>query len=431
MKEDFLHYIWKFQKFETQKLRSVCGQSISIVEVGQHNFDSGPDFFNAKLIIDGQLWAGNIEIHVEASQWYSHNHDIDVAYDTVILHLVWEHDTDVFRSDSSKIPVLALKERVATHTLRSYRNLFESTKDWINCEGSFDKVPSFVVENWLERLYLERLEQKMNEILQALTASKNHWEALMFRLLCKNFGLKVNGAQFYGMAQWLPFSIVQKCRNNVLDLEALLFGVSGLLSKPQEDAYFKELLKRYRYLCTKFNLRPPLILPPKFFRLRPANFPTIRLSQLAVLYSSKQHIFATSNAMKSIDAYYDFFTVAASTYWDTHYNFGTTSKQRKKRVTKKFIDLLLINTLLPIRFCYAKQRNTDVSEEIVALATTIAAEHNTIVKKFNALQPVAENALQSQGLIQLKNEYCNQLRCLHCAIGNSVLQSADHDIRFR
>jgi len=288
MSEDFLHYIWKFKKFEFHNLKTVAGDALNIRSGGTHNLNSGPDFFNSQLQINNQLWAGNVEIHVKSSDWYVHNHETDKAYDNVILHVVWEHDTDIFRKDNTKIDTLELKDYVAKNVLLNYQHLLAKKHNAINCERDFATVNDFVMNNWLERLYFERLERKSTIITSLLKNSKYNWEAVLFKLLTKNFGLNVNGDAFMSLANSLNFSIVRKVSGHQINLEALLFGQSHLLDIDSEDAYLINLIKRYSYQSHKFNLNNKNVIKPQFFRLRPQNFPTIRLSQLASLYHEQK-----------------------------------------------------------------------------------------------------------------------------------------------
>jgi hypothetical protein len=245
----------------------------------------------------------------------------------------------------------------------------------------------------------------------------------LFRLLCKNFGIKVNGESFFSLAKSLDFSIIKKCSSDSKKLEALLFGQAGLLEEQKEDPYFESLKIEYNYLKHKYMLSNSNVMVPKYFRLRPPNFPTIRLSQLASLYRQKQSLFSELLKANSLNDYYDLFDVSASEYWNSHYNFGVQSSKRKKLLTKKFIDLLLINTVIPLLFSYGKAIGKDNSEALLKLASTIASEENSIIKKFNDLRSSSKNSLQSQALLQLKNEYCTKKRCLQCAIGNAILKN--------
>ncbi len=336
--------------------------------------------------------------------------------------MVWEHDGEVYRKDNSVIPTLELKGIVDKNVLENYQKLTSKKQLWIPCENDFATVDNFVFENWLERLYLERLESKSVFFETELNASKNDWEGLLFRMLCKNFGLKVNGASFFSLAKSLEFSIIKKCYTDTKKLEALLFGQAGLLDEQKEDPYFESLKLEYNYLKHKYKLSNSNVLIPKYFRLRPPNFPTIRLSQLASLYHQKQSLFSEMVKAKTLNDYYNLFDVSASEYWNTHYNFGVSSLKRKKQLTKKFIDLLLINTVIPLLFSYGKEIGKDNSEVLLKLASTITSEENSIIKKFNDLRISSKNSLQSQALLQLKNEYCTKKKCLQCAIGNAILK---------
>lgn len=423
MKEDFLHYVWKFQKFDVCEFHTANNEKFHIRNQGSHNLNSGPDFFNAQVELDGQLWAGNVEIHIKSSDWYAHHHEMDSAYDNVILHVVWEHDAEIYRKDGTAIATFVVKKHIPKNTLEQYQNLFSKEKKWINCENDFETVDDFIVENWLERLYFERLQKKESQLLKELEDTQNHWESLLFRMLCKNFGLKVNGDSFFSIAKSVDFSVVKKCAQERQDLEALLLGQAGLLEGEKEEWYFKTLKTKYEYLKQKFKLQNENVIVPKFFRLRPPNFPTVRLAQFAMLYFERDNLFSKVMATQNLKDFYELFNLCGSEYWDKHYNFGISSLERKKRMTKNFVDLLIINTIVPLKFCYARQQGRDVSEEILKLASEISSEENIIVKKFNSIKNISKSAYQSQALLQLKSEYCDKNKCLQCAIGNSIICS--------
>lgn len=422
MQEEFLHYLWKHKKIIANSLKTTKGELVSIINVGEHNHNTGPDFFNAQLKIGEQLWAGNLEIHIKSSDWYLHNHETDVNYDNVILHVVWEHDTEIFRKDNTKIPTLELKHYVPQDALNGYQKLFNNNRKWINCENDFASTPEFIMSNWLERLYFERLERKANDITALLHENTNNWESVLFKMLFKNFGLKVNGDAFASIANSFDFSIIRKQQSNLLGLEALLFGQAGLLEDDCQEAYFLELAKEYQFLKQKFTLTNTNVTSLQFFRLRPPNFPTIRMSQLANMYYLHQNLFSKIIAANTLNEFYTFFTVETSTFWETHYTFNKASKASKKKVTKAFVDLLLINTIIPIKFSYAKQLGKTIDEEIIRMLQQITSEKNSIVDKFNGLKKVSHSALESQALLQLKNEYCDKNKCLKCVVGNSLLK---------
>lgn len=420
MKEDFLHYLWKFRKFDTKDCECVHGEKLQIHHQGIHNLLAGPDFFNSHISLDGQLWAGNVEVHLKSSDWYAHRHEEDPAYENVILHVVWEHDAEIYRKDGNPIPTFVLSKYLKEETRLRYAQLFSSKLKWINCENDFAKVDEFIIQMWMNRLYFERLEQKSELISHELDTLQNHWEALLFRMLCKNFGLKINGPAFLSLAHSIDFTIVQKL-DDAAELEALFFGQALLLEGEKEDAYFSKLQENYAYLKHKFKLQNFAVVRPQFFKLRPPNFPTIRLSQLASLYAVKKNLFSEIIAAETIDLYYEIFDVAASDYWSTHFNFEVPGKKRKKRLSKDFIHLLLINTIIPMKFAFADRAGKDISESLLALASSIPKEENSIIKKFNSIKASAENAVQSQALLQLKKEYCDKNRCLQCAVGHFLI----------
>ena len=420
MVEDFLHFIWKYKKFDSSNLTTANSEAIEILRLGQHNQNAGPDFFNAQIRIDGQLWAGNVEIHIKSSDWYVHNHERDKAYDNVILHVVWEHDTEIYRRDNTQIPTLVLTSYAYNGLFQNYKKLMLS-KSWINCEAHFAEVDDFLMNNWIERLFFERLEHKSRQISDLLKTSRNDWEAVLFKMLTKNFGLKVNGDAFLGLASSFEFSIVRKLQNDASDLEALFFGQSDLLNDDYPEPYYLDLQKRYTFLKQKFNINNKGVIPLQFFRLRPVNFPTIRLSQLANLYYREKHLFSKLIKLQTKDEIYTLFNIDTSVFWETHYTFSVPSKISKKRLSRSFIDLLIINTIIPIKFTFAKANGKENEEEIISLINDLKLESNSITDRFLALKTLDKTALVSQSLIQLKTKYCDKNKCLQCAIGNSLI----------
>ncbi|MBE0423059.1 MAG: DUF2851 family protein [Lutibacter sp.] len=422
MKENLLHFVWKLKLFSTTNLESTNGEIIEIISAGTSNLNAGPDFLNAKLVINNQLWAGNVEIHVNSSDWYAHNHEIDENYDSVILHVVWEHSVDVFRKSNQPIATLELKNYISKELLDNYRQLFSKNKNWINCENDIESIDSFILTNWLERLYVERLENKSAQIQKTVTKFNNNWEAALFVLLTKNFGLKINSEAFMNFANSFDFSIVRKVSGNLFQLEALFFGQAGMLSDDNESEYFVNLKKEYHFLQAKFQLAPISNGQIQFFRLRPNNFPTIRLSQLAMVYHSHQNLFSKIIETMDIKEFYGLFDLATTNYWETHFTFETSSKKSVKKITKPFIDLLLINTIIPLKFLYLKSLGkNDVSAALTIIAN-IKPEKNEIISKFNELNIKSKTAFETQALLQLKNEYCNKQLCLSCAVGKELIK---------
>ena len=422
MKEDFLHYLWKFKKFDTLNLKTSNEEEITIVSVGQYLELAGPDFFNAQITIGNQKWAGNVEIHLKSSDWYIHNHEQDSGYENVILHVVWEHDTEVFRSNNSEIPVLELQKYVDSDTIDNYQSLM-APKSWIFCEKQIKEVKEFVFKNWQERMFFERLERKSKPIFDLLEQTNHDWEAVLFCLLAKNFGLNTNGEIFFKIAKSIPFSVIRKESFEVENLEALIFGTAGLLDAEKEDNYFKDLKFRYFYLLHKYQLEKACVEPVQFFKHRPDNFPTIRLSQLANLYHTEQNLFSKISALNSLKNCYKLFQVSASDYWLNHYQFDRESPNKKKKLSKSFIDLIVINTIIPLQFAFAKSQGKEISEDLICLLNEISAEKNAVIDKFDSFGIVSKNAFDSQSLLQLKNEYCIKSKCLECAIGMELLKN--------
>jgi Protein of unknown function (DUF2851) len=422
MKEDFLHYVWQYKKFDFSNLKTTSQETLNIIKVGDYTQLSGPDFFNAHIEIDNQKWAGNIEIHIKSSDWYVHNHERDDNYNNVILHVVWENDTAVFRKDNSEIPVLELKDYVSKELVSQYQKL-KANKSWIYCENDIKTIPEFVFKNWQERLFFERLERKSKPIEVLLQENQNDWEATFFCFLAKNFGLNTNGDFFFKMAQSIPFATIRKEAFEVENLEALFYGKSNLLQTEKEDVYFKDLKTRYDYLLHKYQLEDVNIGQVQFFKHRPDNFPTIRLSQLANLYHKHQNLFSKLIQAKSLKAIYDIFDVSASAYWQTHYQFDKSSPKKAKSLSKSFIDLLVINTIVPFKFAYDMSLGKEQAEENINFLEQISSEKNAIIDKFKSIEIISKNAFQSQTLLQLKNEYCNKSRCLQCAVGLELLKN--------
>lgn len=422
MKEDFLHYVWQYKKFDFSDLKTTQNESLTLINSGFYSQLAGPDFFNAQIIIDNQKWAGNVEIHLKSSDWYVHHHEKDTNYDSVILHVVWEHDTPIFRKDNSEIPVLELQQYVLNKELDNY-NALAAPKSWIYCEKQLATIDDFILKSWQERLYFERLERKSLPIEQLLKQTENNWEAVLFSMIAKNFGLNTNGAIFFNIANSIPFSVIRKESFEVENLEALFLGRANLLNTVKQDYYFIDLQKRWNYIKVKHQLTDVLIDEVQFFKHRPDNFPTIRLAQLAQLYHHQVNLFSQIIEAQSTTEWYKLFDVKVSDYWQTHYQFDKESPKKRKGLTNSFIDLLLINTIIPFQFAYAKSLGKEISENIVTLLTKLPSEKNAVLDKFAFFGVKSKNAFEGQALLQLKNEYCNQKKCLKCSIGLELLKN--------
>ena len=424
MTEDFLHYIWKYRKLTTEKLSSSSGELINVIHPGLHNTESaGPDFFNALIEIDEQKWAGNVEIHINSSDWYAHNHQRDQNYNNVILHVVWKDDVEVFDKNNNPIPTLAIEGYVDQKLVKTYKGLIDS-KERLNCKGQLTDIPQLTKDGWSERLYFERLEEKSIRITKLLEASKNDWEAVLFKMLTRNFGLNTNAEAFASLAESLDFSVVRKCFDSQIQLESLLLGQAGLLNVDSDFDYVIALNKNYEYLKSKFRLSNDGVLPFNFFKLRPPNFPSVRIAQLSALFTTKKSLFSVINETSSLEELYRIFSVEPSDFWKTHYTLTKESKSSSKKISKTFADLLIINTIIPIKFAFNKSKGQlNEIEGLIHLISQMKSEKNRIVDRFKKENIECNNALQSQAFIQLYNNYCEQNRCIHCSFGNYLLKN--------
>jgi hypothetical protein len=421
MKEDFLHYLWLYKKFDFTNLKTISNKRLTIINSGQFTQLAGPDFFNTQIKIGNQKWAGNVEIHINSSDWYLHNHQNDSNYDTVILHVVWNYDTPIFDKNNQEIEVLEIQKYVNSLEIKKYQNLVKA-KSWIYCENYIKDVNSFVWDNWKERLFLERLERKTKDILKLLEETNNNWEAVLFYLLAKNFGLNSNGETFLNIAKSIGFAVIRKESLENLYLEALFFGQANAIPEEPQDKYTLDLKSWYDYLVQKYRIQELPSVQLQFFKHRPDNFPTIRLAQLASIYSKHSNIFSKILVLKSKQEFYDFFDCTISNYWQNHYQLDKISVSKNKNISKSFIDLLLVNTLIPIFFTYNQKMGKDISEELIDLLKSLPQEKNNIISKYNSIGIKVHSAFETQALLQLKSEYCNQQKCLSCAVGLDFLK---------
>ncbi len=421
MKEEFLHYIWQYRLFKQNSIKLSDGNIIKIIDVGSQNTDAGPDFFNAKIQIGSTLWAGNVEVHIKSSDWYKHNHHINKAYDNVILHIVKENDANVKNTLGEKIPTIEID--FDNDIYLRYSDLLKS-KLWIPCEKNLNRVDNFTVNQWISKLTIERLEDKSLRIEEILIKNKNNWEETFYQSISKNFGLKINADPFQMLACSIPLKYLAKHKNSLFQLEALLFGQAGFLSEDElGDDYYESLKKEYYFLKIKFELKPIEKHLWKFLRLRPGNFPTIRIAQFAGLIYKSSSLFSKIIEIENVNELRNILNSKHSEYWDTHYVFNKKSLKRKKNLGNLFFYSIMINTIIPFLFLYGKNRNNnDLKERAVDFLEKLPAENNSIIKAWNDLNINAENAAYSQGLLQLKNNYCNPKRCLHCQIGNKIIR---------
>ncbi len=423
MKEDFLHYIWKNGFFKQQQLFTTDAEAIEIKYPGFHNMDAGPDFFNARIRIGDFLWAGNVEIHLKASDWYKHKHQFDKNYDTIILHVVYDDDEPVYRSTGELMPTLILNKRIEEGHLQKYLNLIQSSHEKIPCELKIKEVPTIVLQYWFDRLMVERLEDRCKFIEEQLEKTRNNWEEVFYRMLARTFGFRVNNIPFQILAEQLPYTLVIKERKDLLSIESLLYGQAGLLDANNADPYYKKLKRQFEILQSKYKL---IKLQPgmwKFGKMRPANFPTLRIAQFAMLWHRNERLFHKLIGAQNIEEIYKTLDVEASDYWYLHYTFTTESKPGIKKIGKDAIENLIINCIAPFAFLYGKyHRQEGLMEKAISWLEAIPAEKNKITELWQGLGLTIRDAGCSQSLLHLKKIYCDHKNCVNCAIGNHLLK---------
>ena len=422
MKEDFLHFLWQYQKFESQNFKTTDNEAVSVIKTGFHNTDSGPDFKEARLRIGDVEWAGNVEIHIKSSAWNLHKHQNDEAYENVILHVVWEHDIEIFNKENIALPTLILKGLASEKLITQYKKLMQS-QDRIPCERTFQSVSDIKKIAMLERALTQRLERKGEEVLAMLGKHNGDWEEATFQILLRNFGFKLNNDAFLRLAENLPFKILKKYVGSTLQLEALLFGMAGLLAKDL-DEYGEKLKTEFDFLSKKHGLEEHVMNASewKFMRTRPANFPTIRLSQIAALMGQAKSLFSVLLEEGDFKKLSDFFSAAPSEYWQKHYHFGKKSANTFNGIGKSSIHNLIINTAVPVLVAYAKYiDNHSFMEKSMSFLEQIPAEKNRITQFWNTLDIETKTMYDSQGSIELYNEFCMKKKCLTCGVGIGVL----------
>ena len=419
MKESILHYVWQYKLFPPT-LTTTASERVEVIDVGRLNTDAGPDFFNAKLRIDDTLWAGNVEFHLRSSDWKRHNHGNDKAYNNVILHVVEKADDEVHRTNGENIPQLELK--VPENVQKNYEELLAG-KTWIACEKSIPQVDNFKINVWKNTLLTERLEQKTDAISRLLEQTDNHWEEAFYISLARSFGFGVNSLPFELTAKSLPLGILAKHKDHLFQLEALLFGQAGLLENAETDDYLQELRKEYDFLQRKYGLTSIDGSQWKLLRLRPDNFPHVRLAQFAQFIHASTKLFSKILEKDNVDELRDLFQCEVSDYWQRHYLFGKESRVSKKHMGAASVDILLINTVIPFLFAYGRKKNDEtLTEKVVRWLENIPAENNSIIKKWKELGITAHNAFDTQALLQLKKMYCDEKKCLRCRVGHQVLR---------
>ncbi len=422
-KEDFLHFIWQFRLYDQQTLTGTMGEAISVLNCGFPHQDAGPDFANAKLIIGDATWAGNVEIHLKSSDWLLHKHQNDESYDNVILHVVYEDDSPIHRHDGSLLPTLVLKGRITTELVDKYEQLFFNVNDF-PCQPQIGTIDNFVIENFLTRVAIERLAQKSGEVFERLAAMNGNWDETFYHFMAKSFGFKVNALPMQMLAQSLPQQLFAKHKDKALEIEALIFGQAGFLNQHFHDTYPKQLKITYQFLRKKYQLQPLDVSVWKFLRMRPQNFPTLRLAQFAALIVASNHLFSKVLAVKEVKDLRELFEyLPVSQFWETHFHFNKEAESVSPQLGKSSIDNILINTVSLFLFAYGEYTaQHNYKTRAVQLLESIAAEKNVIVKQYTDAGVLVKNAYQTQALLQLRKVYCNEKQCLHCGVGLKLLK---------
>lgn len=420
MKEIVLHYIWHHKLFRSFDQYSTVGESVEIVDVGKPNYNSGPDFFNAKIRIGDTLWVGNVEIHLRSSDWYKHQHQHDAAYDNVILHVVKYADVEVALASGVKIAQLELvyPEEIE----KKYSELLES-RQWIPCSNKLNMIDSLILNSWKEALLAERLTDKVAEVRKLLYSTNHHWEEVFFHILCKSFGFSVNGDAFLALARSVEWQIVRKCSHDRFVLEALFFGQSGLLQNAEPvDEYVHKLNAEYLHLKRKFSLEPMDATMWKMLRIRPDNFPYIRISQLVSLIYAENKLFNIILNANDLNELRTILSKAPSAYWNSHYMFAKKVKEHQRTLGARSINSLIVNSIVPVMFEYGIQTSSeDLKEKALLFLQQLPAEENYLVRHWREAGIIIKSAYDSQAFIQLSRRYCEDKKCLRCRIGHKVL----------
>ncbi len=421
MNERLLQFIWQFQYFNNMELQTTDHEHVTVIQPGKLNTNQGPDFLEAKVRIGNNIWVGNLELHIYTSDWIKHRHDRDKNYANVILHVVWRDDMVVKVANGSPLPTIELHNRVPKLLLDRYESLMKQDL-FIPCSPFLPVLDDMKWIAWKERIAVERLQRKSADILILLKVANNHWEELFWWKLAANFGIKVNAEIFQTIAQSISINILAKHKNQLHQLEALLLGQANLLNGDYDEDYPQMLQKEYNFLKKKYKLQH-LQLQPHFLRMRPANFPTIRLAQLAMLVNHSSHLFSNIKELESINEIMDLFAVTANDYWHYHYQFDEQVDFHPKPLGKEMIGNIIINTIVPILFANGLHLKDEMLKmKALRWLSELAPEKNTITNKWTVYKVSNKNALESQALIELKNNYCNERRCLQCAVGNVVMR---------
>lgn len=419
-----MQYVWKHRLWRSEDMVTNTGKKVRVVDPGLLNTDAGPDFFNAKIEIDGHMWVGNVEMHYRATDWKRHHHDSDKAYDSVILHVVTKDDAPVRRTNGELIPQLVLE--VSPQFNADYASLVGATIE-VPCATKIKQVPHLTIVEWVEGLAFERLHGKVERIHQLLDSFNGSWEDVCYVTLARNFGFGINNDAFERLARRTPLRLLGKHSDSVLQIEALLFGQAGMLDaqKPGMDSYYNQLCTEYAFLSNKFQLTPMEKESWKLFRIRPQNFPYRRIAMLAQFIEGGFRMMNRILEAEGEKEMRALFEVELSGYWTKHYTFGKPNERATATLSRSSIDIILINTVAPLLYAYGELTgNYEMTDKAIKLLEDLRAENNSIVSHFVAYGIDCPDALTSQALVQLKREYCDARKCIYCKIGHHLLSKA-------
>ncbi|OSZ77951.1 hypothetical protein CAP35_06690 [Chitinophagaceae bacterium IBVUCB1] len=424
MQEKLLQFIWQYSLYRPAGLQTTTGEPIVVVRTGRYNTNAGPDFLDARIRVGGTLLAGHVELHINHTDWQKHGHQHDEAYKNVILHVVYNYDGG---NGAANTPVLELRDAILPDVVSKHAALMAQAQP-IPCASQLHMVKDITKEGWLTRVLAERWEDKQVAWRGLLDSSAGDWRNLLYWRMAANFGFKLNADVFLELAQSIPHNVFAK-GGSLLQTEAVLYGQAGMLDADFTDEYPNQQKKEYQYIKQKYGLTPLPAHRWKYLRLRPANFPTIRIAQFAALVHQSFHLFSQIAATNSVQEILPLLDVTASAYWDNHYRFDElTDKTVPKRLGTSSIHNIIINTIAPIRYLYAQAHGTDREQErALQLLDELPAEKNHIISQYADAGWKAINAAQGQAFIQLYNNYCSKKRCLECAVGLSLLKSSPHE----
>ncbi len=421
--EETLHFIWKNKLFDHDSLVTSCGKPINILDYGAYNKNAGPDFLFAKIQVDNLLWIGNVEIHKKSSHWKDHKHNVDRAYENVILHVVYQDNKPVRYSNNNElIPTLSLENRISQSTLSSI-NVSSSMEETIVCKSSLKKIDQETVQECLRGALKQRLDRRTIIIHRDLDALNNDWEEVFYRNLFRCFGMNANSEAFYRLACITPLRYIRKNQDNPDAIAALLYGQAGMLKGEFRDKYPQRLQVEYQYLQSKYGLDSMDLVEWKFSKMRPPNFPTIRIAQLLTLLQHTKGIFSRSIAAPMTDLK-DLFTIEAGIYWNDKFRFDATAKRiHPKRIGDATMHGLIINLIVPFKYAYGQfVRNKKLQESAIEMLRQVPSEKNSVLSKWKSCGLNSDSAWNSQALIELYQNHCVFKKCLSCSIGIKALK---------